>query len=502
MPRISDLGFRADTAAGWAAAEVGGVATSAGENVWVDNDLVKCDGVTKVASLPRAGSGTYATRTALLARDRRTNAARFDASTMTLARLVSTGLSLSGGVISATVGGTDGTACLPIYRPQPALRASARITMTKSTASSKSYIGFTTTAPGTIPSGSDWTFGVGYLQGTGLVLIKENVGAPIVIVADGTLVDGAQYDLSLAVETAMSTAGGGSGYGSIIYRLRTTAGADLAWGGTTFINAFVPGNIIARTNVAAGALSNVQMSAHLAGAVAVPTVTSAGYATGGEDVLVHVPAQPNGKLVIACHGHGGGAIETGWTSAYTKPIWDHLVSLGYTIAVPKMGGDLWGNPAAQAYLRTVHGYATSLYDLDPDTYLWGNSMGGGAALTAIALGTIPVRAAWVTNSVCDLAALWANPSYTTLPAAYGNSTTARDASNPMALPAASFAGVPIAFVASAGDTAIAKTAHTDAMRTRLAGVTDTYLVTATGNHNTDASQFPPYLTGHFFGENH
>lgn len=60
MPRESDLGFRADTAAGWAAAEVGGVATSAGENVWIDNDLVKCDGVTKVAALPRAGTGTYA----------------------------------------------------------------------------------------------------------------------------------------------------------------------------------------------------------------------------------------------------------------------------------------------------------------------------------------------------------------------------------------------------------------------------------------------------------
>lgn len=60
MPRIDDLGLRADTAAGWAAAEVGGPATTAGENVWIDNDLVKCDGVTKVNDLPRAGSGTYA----------------------------------------------------------------------------------------------------------------------------------------------------------------------------------------------------------------------------------------------------------------------------------------------------------------------------------------------------------------------------------------------------------------------------------------------------------
>ena len=60
MPRIDDLGLRADTAAGWAAAEVAGPVTSAGENVWIDNDLVKCDGVTKVANLPRAGSGTYA----------------------------------------------------------------------------------------------------------------------------------------------------------------------------------------------------------------------------------------------------------------------------------------------------------------------------------------------------------------------------------------------------------------------------------------------------------
>ena len=32
MPRIDDLGLRADTAAGWAAAEVGGPATTAGES--------------------------------------------------------------------------------------------------------------------------------------------------------------------------------------------------------------------------------------------------------------------------------------------------------------------------------------------------------------------------------------------------------------------------------------------------------------------------------------
>ena len=184
-------------------------------------------------------------------RDRRATAARFDASTMTLARLISSGLTLSGGVISASVGGTDGVACLPIFTPAKNFRASARITATKATASSKSNLGFTVAPAGTLPNGSEWGFGVGYLQGTGLVLFRENFGSNTTILADASITDGTQYDVSVFVETTMSTAGGA--YGSINYRIRTTAGVDLYQGATTFSAPFAPGSITLRTNVAAGA---------------------------------------------------------------------------------------------------------------------------------------------------------------------------------------------------------------------------------------------------------
>jgi lysophospholipase L1-like esterase len=59
LPRTTDIGLRADTAAGWAAQEAGGPALNAGEDAWVGTDIVRGDGVTTVASLPRAGSGTY-----------------------------------------------------------------------------------------------------------------------------------------------------------------------------------------------------------------------------------------------------------------------------------------------------------------------------------------------------------------------------------------------------------------------------------------------------------
>lgn len=60
MPRQDLISLRSDTAANWAAAETSGPALAAGENALVDGVLVTGDGTTKVAGLPRSGSGTYA----------------------------------------------------------------------------------------------------------------------------------------------------------------------------------------------------------------------------------------------------------------------------------------------------------------------------------------------------------------------------------------------------------------------------------------------------------
>lgn len=61
MPADKRIKIRRGTAAEWATAETSAAQLADGEVAWVDNDLVKGDGTTKAASLPRAGSGTYAT---------------------------------------------------------------------------------------------------------------------------------------------------------------------------------------------------------------------------------------------------------------------------------------------------------------------------------------------------------------------------------------------------------------------------------------------------------
>lgn len=433
------------------------------------------------------------------ARDRRQIIPKWDLAADGLPA-ISSGLTVSGGYLAASVGGTDGTAIWPLWGVRKNFRASARVKVTKGTASSKSYVGFTVTAPGTAPSGSNFTFGVGYLAGTGIAVIRENVGAPIVIVADSALTDGDLYDVSIQVDRTLSTAAGSATGALKVYAKAVATGTEFTSSTTFTLASFPTNNAMARTNVAAGGLTSLVVSGHPAGPIGLRTQGEINYATGGETTYLHVPASPNGKLVIACHGHGSNPIETGWTSSLYKGTWDALVASGFTVVVPNMGGNLWGNAAAQGYLSALHALMVSTFDLDPACYLWGTSMGAGAALTAIAKDTLPVRAAYLAQSITDLSQLWANPSFSTLPAAYGNDTALRDQYNPISQPASAFAGVPLLFVASASDTTAVKTVQTDAMVAHLGAATTVYTVAATGNHN-DGSHYRPQDTVNFFRAN-
>lgn len=453
-----------------------------------------------------AGASSYRTITEHLAVLARTNAARFDLATDGLAKLVSSGLTTTGGYIAASTGGTDGNAVFPNWNPNYDFRASFRVKVTKATVGSKSYVGFTTTEPGVLPSPTTYTYGVGYLQGTGLVIIKENVGAATVILADASLVDGAEYDVSLHLDYTLQKRQGSSTTGLMAARVtKVSDGSDVA-GTPPGINYtfqfYLPKNVLVRTNVAAGAITNLKIALHPEADVDKPSALAPLYTPlrTSDTAFLHVPAKSNGKLVIACHGHGGGAIESGWNSALYRPTWDALVAAGFTVAVPDLGGDLWGNDFVQQLLADLHAALVDLYDLDRECYLWGNSMGGGASLTAIAKKTVPVRAAYLAQPAVDLSALWANPSYATLPTAYGNSVAERDDNSPLVQPASAYAGVPMLFVASAADTAVPKAAHTDALRTKLGSTVPNYLIVATGNHN-DQSMFRAQDTLNFFRAN-
>lgn len=414
----------------------------------------------------------------------------------------SAGLTYATGYLAATVAGTDGTGI--VSRWAGVSRASFRVRCTKATASSKSYVGLANNAQSATPLTTTPTFGVGYKAGSGLAIIRENVGADIVLVADTSITDGDLYDVSIIFDTALSPT---SADATKVTRLgirwaksdgtspnQTSADINQAYWSTL-------GNIFARTNVAAGGIASLSVTAPVIGANALVGGGALRYGpTTGDDVLVRLPAKPNGLAVLACHGYGGNYLQTGWTSPVISPTWAALEAAGYTILVPSMGGDLWGNNTAQGLLATLWGHAVNDLKLDPRVFLWGNSMGGGAALTAIARRAFPVRAAYLTGSpVADLA--WAAGSglFPNIATVYPT-VAERDANDPMKLPVGAFAGVPLLFVASTSDTSVSKTANTDAMRARLGATVPNYLISATGNHQ-DPSMFRPTDTLDWFASN-
>src|SRR5690606_17341078 len=104
---------------------------------------------------------------------------------------------------------------------------------------------------------------------------------------------------------------------------------------------------------------------------------------------------------------------------------------------------------------------------------------------------------YLAQPATDLAALWTDASYSTLPTAYGNDTTVRDEYSPIAQPADAYAGVPLRFTASSTDTSIPMSVHTNALRAHIGDATTTQLIAATGNHN-DPSHFNPAATVSWF----
>lgn len=410
-----------------------------------------------------------------------------------------TGLSASGSSLGATVSGTDGTALFPVWSTQKNFRTSLRVLVSKNTTGSRSMSGWYTLAPGATPSATNFAFGVGYLQGTGLAIIRENVGSSIVLIPDANLSDGTYVDVVMWADTSLSTTSGSSTGIAYAQAYSVGSGALLASTSTSFsLTNFPVNNNLVRTNVAGSPIQNLVITQGSIGG------NMAGISRGevpyqpSEAAYLWLPKKSNGKLVIALHGHGSSPNDTG-TSSNFFATWTLLANQGFTVAVPRVGGDLWGNPAAQAYIQQLYSQLMIDYNLDPRVHLWGNSMGGGAALTAIFRKTVPVKSAYLAEPASNLEWVAGTGSYPTLNAAYA-STAERDSYDPQKQPASAFAGVPMLFTASAGDTAILKTQNTDLMRSKLGTTVPNYLLTVSGSHN-DPSHFRAMDTLNFFRAN-
>ncbi|HEX9153752.1 MAG TPA: hypothetical protein VF809_02950, partial [Candidatus Saccharimonadales bacterium] len=463
------------------------------------NGYAGLDGNSKVpASQMPDLSSSYVPLSTQLARDRRALPAGFDLTTDGLTALLSSGLTMSSNYIAATVGGTNGDAIFPMLSLRKDFRASFRVKATKSTASSRSTVGFTVSSPGVLPTAGNFTFTVGYLAGTGLAFVRDNVGASTTLLADASIVDGTEYDIS--IWTDKSITGLVATTGAFTVRIRDTSGTDVAANLLSFnLTNFPINNVLVRTNVAAGAITNLQIANHPIAEVGVPSMGEIVYAAGSESFYMHTPANPNGKLIMALHGHGGTPTETGWTSLTYRPSWLAAIAEGFSVVVPRMGGDLWGNDTALNYIVSLYSLLTTLYDFDPGIYLWGNSMGGGAAATLIAKRPIPIRAAYLAQPAVNYEAISLIPAFSTINTAYPIAAE-RDDNDPLKQTGSSYAGVPMLITSSTSDTSIAKTTNADLLATLASPHTNVVRIAATGNHN-DPSHFRAYDMVNFFKTN-
>lgn len=192
----------------------------------------------------------------------------------------------------------------------------------------------------------------------------------------------------------------------------------------------------------------------------------------GQAVRLFEPAQPDGTLVMWQHPHTQNEQLT--AGYYMWPLISAATARGWTVAASNQHGDSWGNDNAVADLVDLRNLVHSRTPVT-DVVLVGGSMGGVSSLIAASRNSIPnIRGVYLVDGVCDLANMHANASYTTsIRTAYGVAGDGSDfatltaANDPMRQSVSTFAGKRIRFQASSADTSVPKTAHADAMSTRL-----------------------------------
>lgn len=386
----------------------------------------------------------------------------------------------------------------------PSARLSFVVKVTKALSGSVSIAGFAArSTPGSLPASNEWVFGAGYKQGAGIVVAKDNVTTDTVLIADAALTDGAEYRITIYYDNELGIPGD---INKINVRVMDSSGGFTVTHAAQVANPafFTMQNLLLRTSVAAGGLRSVRLEGYPGNEIDFPTWLAVNdkYTTGN-NYLLRIPARPlyPMRIVFACHGFGSNSTEAGLTSTLYRPTWEALEAAGFCVLVHDMGWaansnrDLWGNDSACANITNTYTLLRSLWDIHPRVYLWGTSMGGGAAATLIAKG-LPVSAAYLAQPVLDLEWAAAQAAFTASLATAYATTEARDANDPMKQAASAFGGVPLLVTASPSDTSVTKADNADAFLAKV-GAGQMTLLAATGNHNDPSHFLPSETVSHF-----
>lgn len=221
------------------------------------------------------------------------------------------------------------------------------------------------------------------------------------------------------------------------------------------------------------------------------TVTTLTPTVGGNACRIQVPAVQNGGLVMYYHGSSG--TQDSYVDSLHLAITTELNARGWVVAASYAAGNNWGNAAGLAAHQALYDYVIAAYRIAKIVH-WGVSMGGLAALSLVANQTVRADGLMLVYPVIDLAHMQAN-SYlqSGINDAYvannGNFATKSAGYDPMQRTTSLYLGIPMRFYASAADTIVPKTNHTDAFRTKIAATTAEYgLQVCTGDHG-DTSHF-------------
>ncbi len=217
------------------------------------------------------------------------------------------------------------------------------------------------------------------------------------------------------------------------------------------------------------------------------------------------------RLLLCCH-NAGGSETVPFGPVYGAAAIASAQAAGYMLAAVGTGtGREWGNPASVADYAAAHATLLSSYNVT-GTVLWGASMGGLAAATLTANGSITgLRGVLLMVPVLSLASMYAdNPAYrteidTAYSASSGQGATVAAAANcdPYLRTTSLFAGIPFRMSASDGDTVVNKAHNMDAFAGKITGVTQVTTQTTTGDHGDASnwvwSDFSGWLDARFTG---
>lgn len=216
----------------------------------------------------------------------------------------------------------------------------------------------------------------------------------------------------------------------------------------------------------------------------------------GDNMRICLPTNYDSRVPspVIMYYHGGAGSETEAYDPAKRTMMQTLSDAGYIIASTNGAGFNWGNSAGLLSYLYLYRYLRDHFAIGPIHHL-GQSMGGLASTLSMASRGMPAASLALIYPVTNLAALYANPTFTSvINTAYGipgsGTYAARTAGHdPNLMPGKVFRGLPIWATASYADVTVNRVANLDAFVTNVTPFASEITTrTSTGLHG-DATNF-------------